>query len=827
MNRGLDHSGGRGTSSEDSAASGLRLILSLLVLLTASCATVHTPDATPAIIAGSVCSELPPLTAAGTTTPVAGSLVAFVSDGAPSQLVVYDLESRRVRFQVPIALRSRPEILHSVVVAVDAAGQLVGFDLADGTRRFRVAVERQSWLGAVQVGTQVIFTSTSLSFRPSERGSTVSAIDVRDGSALWQKRVPYALSRPRAAGSNVYFVSDHADVWALAAESGAAAGCMRLGGTPIDWLETDAAGLLLGASQARRVASTAAGVPSQATAPLELPLAQLPGRPALRPTSYDAIPAGRSAYGRIGVVASLEAKPGTPALQDRRFYYAFYRQLFGYAADGQLLWARLFDSDAVRVALFADTLVVVTEDGTLHLVHAADGSTYASSKLPAHLTSADLVVRNAVAASSEATPGKPLPLRAALTEIALDTDARLLPGRKLAASALGALPDPEATQDLLQLYKQSSAPAELRKHVAEVLATRRAGTAYLVDALLEDYDFLDGRSSPPLAAVVPALIANKETRALPRLADRLFDPDTRSDELTLLVDAIATLGSPSEFGPPLSQFLALYHADSSLAAAPEALIAAARALARSGVPAYAAAVEQLAHAPATTAGLRAGLVPLTAASKPAPAAEAQATSAPAASQEVLPETLSDAQIQQTFVERADDLRTCVLAELARNPSLRALRLAVVITHEGRLTGVQVLPDRPELVACLKPKLLATRFPQFRQGRKLANYTIAVHPNRSLLPGGSLLANDRPQNFWRLAELRGRAAAAVDRVPGKNAWWRNQNPLFVSVDTPTPTTSTETTPPPAKTPTETGAQPKPNEEPAPDAWWTPAQQPPPK
>lgn len=798
-----------------------------LALLAVGCATVHTPGSTPAIIAGSVCSELPPLTAAGTTSPVAGSLVAFVSDGAPSQLVVYDLEARRVRFQVPIALRSRPEILHSVVVAVDSAGQMVGFDLADGTRRFRVAVERQSWLGAVQVGTQLISTSTSLSFRPSERGSTVSAIDVRDGSPLWQKRVSYALSRPRAAGSNVYFVSDHADVWALAAESGAATGCMRLGGTPIDWLEADAAGLLLGASQARRVASATAGSASQASTPLELPLAQLPGRPALRPTSYDAVPAARSAYGRIGVVASLEAKPGTPALQDGRFYYAFYRQLFGYAADGRLLWARLFDSDAVRVALFADTLVVVSEDGTLQLVHAADGTTYAKNKLPARLTSADVVVRSLVAASSEATPARPLPLRAALTEIALDTDARLLPGRKLAASALGALPDPEATQDLLQLYKQSSAPAELRRHVADVLATRRTGTAYLVDALLEDYDFLDARSAPPLAAIVPALISNRETRALPRLVDRLFDPDTRSDELTLLVDAIAALGSPSEFGPPLSQFLALYHADSSLAAAPEALIAAARVLARSGVPAYLTAVEQYAHAPATTAGLRAGLVQLTAASKPAPSAAAQAEApAPAAPEVALPETLSDAQIQRTFVERADDLRTCVLAELARNPSLRALRLAVVITHDGRLTGVQVLPDRPELVGCLKPKLLATRFPPFRRGRRLANYTIAVHPNRSLTPGASLLANDRPQNFWRLAELRGRAAAAVDRAPRQPAWWRNQNPLFVSVDTPTPT-NTETTAAPAKPPTETGAQAKPKEEPAPDAWWLPSQQSPPQ
>jgi hypothetical protein len=421
-----------------------------------------------------------------------------------------------------------------------------------------------------------------------------------------------------------------------------------------------------------------------------------------------------------------------------------------------------------------------------------------------------------------------LPLRTALTALALDTDARLLPGRKLAASAIAALPEPIATQDLLHLYTQPGTPAELQKHVAAELAKRKVGSEYLVDALLEDYDFLDARPSPPLAAIVPGLITNHETRAVPRLVDRLFDPDTEPDELTLVVNALATLAG-AEANPALAKFLALYHADSSLADAPGSLIAAAQALSAHAGASETALLQKVAHDPATRDGLRAGILPLMAAATVA--TEPQATTpqaAPAQAEAALPETLSDADIQRVFVAHADDLRQCVLAELARNPSLRALRMAFVISSDGWLTGLQVLPNRPELVGCLKPKLSATRFPRFQHGRRLANYTIAVRPEASLTPGASLMARESTASFWKLAETR---ATGKPKPKNRAPWWRNQNPLYVTVDdTPKPAaTSNEPTVAPAQHDAEPGKLAPPNAQGAPpetkdappDAWWLPA------
>jgi hypothetical protein len=346
----------------------------------------------------------------------------------------------------------------------------------------------------------------------------------------------------------------------------------------------------------------------------------------------------------------------------------------------------------------------------------------------------------------------------------------------------------------------------------------------LVDALLEDYDFLDGRPSPPLAAIVPGLVANHETRAVPRLVDRLFDPDTEPDELTLIVNALATLAG-AEANPALAKFLALYHADSSLADDPSALIAAAQALSTHAGTSESALLASVARDPATRDGLRAGLLPLMASEAVTPEPSApSAEAAPAAPEEALPEMLSEADIQRVFVANADDLRQCVLSELARNPGLRALRMAFVITSDGWLTGLQVLPNRPELVSCLKPKLSATRFPRFRHGRRLANYTIAVRPEASLTPGASLMARESTASFWQLAESR---AAGKPKLKGRTPWWRNQNPLYVTVDeAPKPTAAAEsntapaTAPKPAAPSNARGPNPDAKEAP-PDAWWLPA------
>jgi hypothetical protein len=145
-------------------------------------------------------------------------------------------------------------------------------------------------------------------------------------------------------------------------------------------------------------------------------------------------------------------------------------------------------------------------------------------------------------------------------------------------------------------------------------------------------------------------------------------------------------------------------------------------------------------------------------------------------------TLSDDAIASTFAAHAAELRECVSAELAQNPSLRALRFNFVVDRAGALSRLTVWPKREQLAACLTPKLLAARFPAFVRGPRMASYTLLLHPSSGAQSAAKDASEDKsePQPFWFDAQLRA-AGQSVDAA--RTPWWQNQNPLFVAVDEP--------------------------------------------
>ena len=810
-----------------------RLTLGVCALVCAACAHTGNGEST-VILAGSVCSGAPPLTAAEPPlTAVSGTSESLVAYATPGKLVVYDLQAGRVRFQVSATLRSRPQLLRDVVVAVaerDGQNKLVAYDLKSGQQRADYPVPRASWLGAVQVGDDLIFTSSSLSFKPSERGSTITALSATSGALQWEKNVPYALSRPTAAAGRVYLISDHADVWALQADSGGSLGCSRLGSEPVEWLQADGDKLLLGTDSARAVQLTQK-TPSE-LGRLQLKAAGLPGQPQLQPSAYQSIPAERSAYGRVALATRLEVAAAAPSVAGGRYFYAFYKHLFAFDADGQLQWVHKLSADSVELRATPEAARVVTESGQVLWFNPETGALLSKLQLPDRPTSADSAATGPI--GSAAAPA--VPLQSELRAMALDTDARLLPSRKLAVSALAALPESDASRDLLDVYTEPSAPKELQNHVARVLAERTRGSEHLVAALAGDFNFLTGAPPPPLAAIVPGLVTNNEQRAVPRLIDRLFDPDTRLPELHLLVDAITKLGG-HDAKKPLAEFLALYHADSSLAEDASALLAAAQALVPEA-PAAAQkpqpewlALEALSKDPSTLPALKERLVSLLATSARAPE-EAVAEAAPAPEPEreqPIRERLSDATISNVFSAHASELHECIAAELARNAGLRALRFHFVVESSGKPSRFSVWPQRAELIECLQPKLDQLQFPAFARGRRLASYTLALRGDAARDEDASGPENSKP--FWFIAQLRGVGAQApADRAP----WWKNQNPLFLSVEEPTkpaaqveakqaPVESQEKPAPAAASdakPSSEPSAPKPEDKPAADQWWVP-------
>jgi len=818
----------------------------LSVLFTLGCAGHQAAGAAgvvPSVPSRDACSsQLRSLGPAAQSTEAAASsqLVAYVTHGSPSRLIGYDVAQARARFAVPVRLRNRPQVLRDVVVAVDSEAALVAYDARTGARRFRRELDRAEWLGAVQVdgpdGGVIVSVSRAAVSDMRGPGSTIRALSARDGTVRWEHRVPYRLSAPVAWGERVLSLVDHAQVWVLGAHDGHNAGCLPLP-RAADWLDTQSGEVLAGRFEARRLSETASAPTTLTEGPaLELPssLEALPGHPQLHASAYDSVPAQRSAYGRVGLhthVTAAAASGGisqTPppsglSVNAYRYYYVFYRALLAYQADGQLAWARLLDSDAVRIQPDHEELLIVTEAGQLLWLRTHDGTLAREQRVADRITSADmsgsqpskalatpgLIATNSVdhrqAGSRPPSEHEPTAadigaLRQSLAAIALDTDTRLLPVRRKAVAELATLPDPLATRDLLAVYAHPAAPAPLKADVAALLSQRTSGMDALLEAVNTGQDFLTGQKAPPLRAVVPGLVRSRDARAVPGMLERLFDPNTALDELPLLVDGLATFGG-ARVHAELARFFSLYHADSALHTDVTALSAAARVLSNTSTSSgrSSASVHAIAAAhrdPFTLPALRDQLAQLTAAaSAPGNAAAAPmhaASTGDSLASETPPRArLSDGDIASTLDAHREDLQAC--APRAREAHVYSARLSFVVANDGTASTLSIWPVQPDLTACLTVKLTALHFPAFTEGhRRLVRYRLDFDTEEADAHTREWEEVVEQDAFWTRAQLRG--ANMPDS--GQQPWWRDQNPWLVSSDEsqPIPTTGEPVLPP---------------------------------
>jgi hypothetical protein len=206
----------------------------------------------------------------------------------------------------------------------------------------------------------------------------------------------------------------------------------------------------------------------------------------------------------------------------------------------------------------------------------------------------------------------------------------------------------------------------------------------------------------------------------------------------------------------------------------------------------------------------------------------------------LPESLTQEAINATFAEHPDDLRTCIIDELGRNPELAQVRIAFIAESDGSAHAFSFAPNRPEFVDCLYAKVASYRFPRFRAGREVGRYVIAVRTREPPAPTG----DDGAEKPWWQWYARSPRANGSTKLP--DPWWRSRQPLAplsvtAKTDAPAATTTTpssdgagtshsaarppEPQPPAAGAPAAnvptstppTSPQPAPPED---DAWWVP-------
>ena len=214
---------------------------------------------------------------------------------------------------------------------------------------------------------------------------------------------------------------------------------------------------------------------------------------------------------------------------------------------------------------------------------------------------------------------------------------------------------------------------------------------------------------------------------------------------------MAALGDSTAIEPLLA-FLRLYRADSAFAREPEALVAAARGvLALAGTEGPARIAEVMKGA-AVNAELAQGIAALLAPARASATAPVVASAAPAPVTPAPPTRLSQAAVNATFAEHIDDLRGCILDELARTPELSQVRVAFIAESDGSAHAFQLRAQQREL-----------RRLRLSQGRQLSLSTL---PRRARgVPYVVALRTREPapatDGAWRatlVAVLRGAAAA---------------------------------------------------------------------
>jgi hypothetical protein len=695
------------------------------------------------------------------------AIVTTHGESGARRVIALAVRTGEERWSRPLDAQTRPEILGDVVLTSERH-QLVALDLRSGQPRWVQRLFDLAYVGAARDGDTIYYVATVGALGGARRVGHIVAIDARTGTERWRHEVYGVFGQPAAVGGLVMVPWERQNLAILDQETGTELARLRSTDDVWAWVFQDPTGVYYGHRSIYRMTHrSVTGRRNEATH-LRVPIPQLPvlheGEAPREVELWDdgflPKPGTRSARGRIRVYFA----PGPSrnlddiAILGDTYYFVFYRYVFGYDLEGRLRWARILEQDVIGAQPTEHGLFVVGEQGSMRVLDRRSGLDRWTGGTTMQLASVALDVAG-FAEGSDPTGSAP-ELRERLNAIAVDPDNRLVPARAYAILQLAALPDPEITRDLLDLYQQQSMPSALRTAIAGALRSRRTGSEHLIEALRRRYDFIENTAAPPLEVIVPALLEMRASSAVPGLIQQLNDHETPTAVLDAVVRAVIELGDAS-IVPALRHFLVLYHADSSFAENPAALASAAEGIFRLGGPEGRALLTALAEESATLEPLRQAVRGYfeaeerereAIARRQAEEAQRALEEAARRAEAALPPRLSQEQINATFAAHADPIRECVAEEIARNPELGQVRLVFILNNDGRASDIGVAPNTPELVECMRQRVTAIEFPRFRQRRMRAQFVIRVRSG-----GGS-------------GESEGRGAVASGAIPADAPWW---------------------------------------------------------
>lgn len=346
-----------------------------------------------------------------------------------------------------------------------------------------------------------------------------------------------------------------------------------------------------------------------------LPSRELPGKPVWLGSGNQLWPAGGSARLKIRLGALPVASAEGAHFTNHAYLASYFRVVLGLSdRDGSLRFVKSLSGDALGLGAAKSGFAICDTSGKVTLLSESGGEAGAAD-LGATLGACTLDVSALRLEQTQPPAALAEQLGQALGELTPD----MAVAQKLLVDELTKIDDPLVTKILIDLTSSTKIPPDLRAAARKLIATRRSGKEYMLQALERHYDYLsDVLLPPPLGPLADALASMNEVSATPLLAKHLNDPANDMQDVERAAIALGKLATPAEY-EELRTFFALYRATADEPSLVSAVVAVGGALLRVGGVAGKNVVERAAQDPLTQTDVKRGLTALLATAN-APAA---------------------------------------------------------------------------------------------------------------------------------------------------------------------------------------------------------------
>lgn len=650
------------------------------------------------------------------SAPRRESDVVVGSSADPMRLWAWDPESGTKRWEHTAQLTSTPHVAGAHVVSHEA-GHIVVRRLRDGSVATRFEDRSLALVGADGEGD---ITAIALSTGGAV-GARSRLVVLHGDSIAWHHEMEQAMGRPGVRGGMVFVPWARQNLSVLEGDDGHELARVRVTRGVIGHAITDRSGVFFGQRGIALLSESSLG---EAAPLFEPPHGELPAQAEMLRDAYSPPPSPSSASHRARLVwRGVAGSDGTMALEHDVLFFVFYRLVFALDAHAdRVRWVAQLPNDVVGARVENAGLVTLDDQGQLVVLSPSDGRVVRTMSTGLSATWAHISYENLTAGSPS---GELLPLADQLLLAAQNPDARLVPARAYAITALASLREPEVTARLIALCEDHRLPAPLYAAACLALGNREVGIEHILHALTRHSSYLEGTQAPPVGALSNAAIRMNERRAVPLLIAHLRDPQTATSDLPSLAQALRDLGEASA-REPLGDFIRLYHAESPDDELARALATAIEAYVHFAGPAAQELLQSLIDDPMSLASvrttaerelstLRRGTAEHSDPASPSDTHEANTAAG-------IPERINPAIVSEVLRPIASELSACLVQPGRVHGQARVL---LAIEPDGTLHTVSITPR--EVQECLEPLVRSRSFPRTRATARVTISHVITRP----------------------------------------------------------------------------------------------------